>query len=97
MNSRPSPAAQGVLHNFRQIEGAGERRLRPAANDETGDTARLTLFAIDFEDTRKLARLGLVDQIRGGRAIGAHAHVERSVAHQREAAIGLVHLHRRHS
>jgi hypothetical protein len=34
-----------------------------------------------------------VDQIGGARALGAHAHVERPVAAEREAALGLVDLH----
>ena len=38
---------------------------------------------------------GAVDQVGGALAVGPHAHVERAVAHEREAALGLVDLHRR--
>jgi hypothetical protein len=95
MNSRAPSAAQGVLHNFRQIERVREGRFRPAADNIAGHAASLLLLAIDLEDAGELGRLGLVDEIRRRRAIGSHAHVERTVAHQRESAIGLVHLHRR--
>ena len=96
MDPGPPAPAQRAFHHLGEIEGAREGRLGSAANESAGDAPRLTLFAIQTEDTRQLGGLGFIDQIGGGQARAGHAHVQRSIAHQREPALGLVHLHGRY-
>ena len=55
----------------------------------------MTLLAEEAEDAGKVARLEAVDYVGRTRALLRHAHVERSVGAEREAAPGLVELHRR--
>ena len=44
------------------------------------------------ENVGDLALIGMVDEIGGARPVAAHAHVERAIALEREAAIGPVEL-----
>ncbi len=97
MHLGPAPAAQGALDGVGQVQGALERRLGPAAGQGGGDAARLALLTIEPENAGQLGRLGGVDQVGGALALARHAHVQRPVAHEREAAIGLVQLHGRHA
>ena len=55
--------------------------------------ARVLLLAEDADDAREIAWLHAVDDVGGGRPVGAHAHVERPVGAEGEAALGLVELH----
>ena len=50
-----------------------------------------------IEDVGELRLRSLVDEIGGARPVALHAHVERAVVAEREAALGLVELHRRHA
>ena len=56
----------------------------------------MTLFAEDIDDVGEIGLGGLGDHIGRGRAVLAHPHVERAVETKREAAPGLVELHRGH-
>src|SRR5260370_26103830 len=57
----------------------------------------MTLFTEDVDDIGEIGLGCLRDHIRRGRTIMAHSHVERASEAKREAAIGLVELHRRHA
>ena len=67
--------------------------LRAAADDGPGDRPGALLLAVAEEDVGELRLAQLVDQIGRAGAFAAHAHVERSVAAEGEAALGLVELH----
>ena len=54
----------------------------------------MTLFAEDIDDVGEIGLGGLRDDIRRGRPVMAHPHVERAAEPEREAALGLVELHR---
>ena len=56
----------------------------------------MTLFAENVDDVGEIGLGRLRDHIRRGRAVMAHPHVERAAEAKREAAIGLVELHRGH-
>jgi hypothetical protein len=88
-------AANGALDHLGQVQGALERALLAAADDEAGDAARGVLLAIDIKDAGQLDLVQRVDEVGGGRAAVAHPHVQRTVAHEGKAALGLIQLHRR--
>ena len=54
----------------------------------------MTLFAEDIDDVGEIGLGGLRNDIRRGRPVMAHPHVERAAEPEREAALGLVELHR---
>ncbi len=55
----------------------------------------MTLFAEQKNDVGEIALFGVSDDIGRARAVAAHAHVERAVEAEREAALRRVELHRR--
>ena len=57
----------------------------------------MTLLAELKDDIGEIALRRLRPQIGGARAVRAHAHIERTVESEREAALGLVKLHRGHA
>ena len=63
--------------------------------DHPGDAAGMAFLAEEAEDAGEIARLEAVDDVGGAGAGLRHAHVERSVGAEGEAACGLVDLHRR--
>ena len=95
MHLGPATAAERAFDDIGQVERAAERLLGAPAHQGAGDAARLPLVAIDKEDAGELGLFGAVDQIGGAGTLAAHPHVERAVAHERKAALGLVELHRR--
>src|ERR1700737_3935137 len=56
----------------------------------------MTLFAEDVDDVGEVGLGRLRDHVSGSRAVMAHPHVERAAKTKREAAVGLVELHRGH-
>ena len=54
----------------------------------------MALFAEDIDDVGEIGLGGLRNDIRRGRPVMAHPHVERAAEPEREAALGLVELHR---
>jgi hypothetical protein len=52
-------AAQGALDHMGQVQGAGERPLFAALDDEAGDPARGVLLAVDIENA---GQLGVVER-----------------------------------
>ena len=77
----------------RRLEGLAPPRL----DDGAGDGAGAPLLAVVIEDVGELGLGGFVDEIGRARAAALHAHVERPVVAEREAALGLVDLHRGHA
>ena len=64
-------------------------------HDRARDIAREAFLAERLDDEREIALRGGIHQIGRARAVTAHAHVERAVIAEREAALGLIELHRR--
>ena len=71
-------------------------RLR-AATMARATRARMALLAELEDDVGEIALGRLRHHVGGARAVAAHAHVERAVEPEREAALGLVELHRGHA
>ena len=69
-------------------------RLAPLL-DHAGDAPGMPLFAEQAEDARKVAGLEAVDDVGRAWAGLRHAHIERPVGAEGEAALGLVDLHGR--
>ena len=93
MDGLVAPAADGAGDDIGEFERAGERFLRPRPVDGRGDQARLLLFAEHRDDPRQRLPLHAVDHVGGGRPVGAHAHVERALAAEGEAALRRFDLH----
>ena len=89
---RRPPRARSTTSARSSVRSNGRSARRRTMR--AGDPAGLTLLA-DSRGRCASARPGsaVVDQIGGGRALGAHAHVQRAVAHEGKAALGLVQLH----
>ena len=68
-----------------------------AATMARGDGAGMALFAEDIDDVGEIGLGGRRDHVGRGRAVMAHPHVERAAEPEREAALGLVELHRGHA
>ncbi len=95
MNGGAASAAQSLFHHLGQIQRAGEGLLDPATQDGGRDPARLTLVAVELEDMGQRPVVPGIDDVGGGHALIAHPHVQRPVAHEGEAALGLIQLHGR--
>ena len=75
--------------------GRGDRRLGARGHDGARDAARRALLAEFEQQIGQLAFRQRIDQIGGGRAAAAHAHVQRAVGAEREAARRVIELERR--
>src|SRR5712691_5330051 len=73
-----------------------DRRFLARGDDGAGDPAGMPLFAENVDDIGEIGLRSPRDHIRRGGAIMAHPHVERAAEAKREAALGLVELHRGH-
>src|SRR5690606_9316381 len=62
-------------------------------DDAPRHTAAVALLAVAEDDRRELLHGVVVDDVSGALAVRAHAHVERSVVAESEAALALVELH----
>src|SRR6266571_893399 len=82
-------------HDLGEVLRAAERSAPPPLDDAAGDAPRGPLLAVAVDDVGQLG-LGHPVHDLGGRdsAARVHAHVERPVALQAEAALGAVELHR---
>jgi hypothetical protein len=82
------------------FDDVGERKRRrdwrcgSRPRDRARDVAGKTLLAERRDDLREVALGGRIDEIGRARPGAAHAHVERPVVAEREAAFGLIELHR---
>ena len=70
-----------------------DRRLGARLDDGARDAARVALLAEDENDIGEIAFARAGDHIGRARALAAHAHVERPVEAEREAALGPIELH----
>ena len=91
-SARTSPATRSASC-ARGLDAA----LAAFFDDGAGDGPGPPLLAVMKEDVGQLRLGGLVDEVGGAPPVPLHAHVERPVAAEREAALGLVELHRRHA
>ena len=80
-----------------QRPGGDDRRLLAGGDDGAGDAARMALLAELEDDVGEIALGGLRHHVGRARPVAAHTHVERPVEPEREAALGLVELHRGHA
>ena len=71
--------------------------LLPHPDDGARDGAGMVFLAEDRNDGGEIAFAAVGDDIGCGRTVAPHAHIERPVEPEREAAIGLVELHGRHA
>src|SRR3546814_1976283 len=69
-----------------ELSGAPDRLVRACLDDGTGDAARQALFAEIVNDPGKVVFGQGADHLLGGRPIVSHAHVQRAVGPEREAA-----------
>ena len=97
MLALPVPQGGGSLDEVGEFARRLERLERAALLDGAGNTPCMLLFAQEAEDSDQIGHLGAVDHIGSRNAGDCHAHVERAVALEREAALGLVDLHRGHA
>ena len=90
--ARPRP--HHALDDVGERPRGADRRFAARRDDGAGDGAGVALLAERLDDVGEIALGRRRDHIGGGRAGVAHAHVERTVEPEREAALGLVELHR---
>jgi len=89
---RPGMIAECLAHYAGEVAGGFER---PGGDDRAGDAPALPLLAVLVEHVGDLFLARAVEEVCGAFARLAHSHVERAVGGEREAALGLVELHRR--
>ena len=97
---RMDVARPAVDHARDDVGESARRRDRPLAarrHDGAGDGAGPALLAQQEDDVRELALRTLRDDVGRGRTGRAHAHVERPLEAEREAALGGVELHGGHA
>ena len=82
-----------TLDHLGELQGGAIRRRRPVGDDGAGDAPRGALFAIVIEDVGDGLLVLLGEDVGRGAALVLHAHVERRVVAQGEAARGFVELH----
>ena len=90
-------AAHHAGHELGQLPGPGEGCRDAVGHDRPGDAARVTLLAQVEQDGGEIGLGSAVDDVGRRWAIAIHAHVERAVGAEREAALGLIELHGRHA
>ncbi|OIQ71344.1 hypothetical protein GALL_470410 [mine drainage metagenome] len=73
------------------------RRLLARRDDGPRNATRMTLFAEGVDDIGEIGLGRLRDDVRRGRAVMPHPHVERAIVAKRETAPGLIQLHRGHA
>ena len=83
--------------NVGQRLGGADRRKLPGRDDGAGDAARMALLAELENDVGEIALARLRHHVSSARPVGAHAHIKRTIEPEREAALGLVELHRGHA
>ena len=82
---------------FGELPRGAEGRRDAISHDGAREPSRLSLLAEIKEDVREGFLVGAIDDIRGGRARGFHAHVQWPVEPERKSSRGLIDLHRRHA
>src|SRR4051794_40945114 len=91
-------APDDLLDRFRQLQRFAERRGFALLYELARNPARGWFFAEITEDARQLFLIVAVHDIRGGQlAPRVHAHVERPITDDAEAALGVFELARRNT
>ena len=80
-----------------QCPSGVDRSILAGGDDGAGDAAGVPLLAELEDDVGEVALGGLRHHIGGARSFAPHPHVERAVEPEREAALGLIELHRGHA
>ena len=91
------PAVHDAGDDVGERAGGRDRPFAARRHDGAGDGAGAALLAEQKDDVGEIALGALRDHVGGGRTGRAHAHVERPVEAEREAALGRVELHGRHA
>jgi len=87
--------AVGLPNQIRKLRRRLDRRECTRSHNFRRDAARQRLLAKAGDDVGQIALAGGREELRGGHARRrVEAHVERSVAHEAEAALGVVDLRR---
>src|SRR4029079_13055476 len=81
-------------HDLGKLMRRRNRRNDARIDDGTCDRARMSLVTQGEDDTGEIALAGCVDDISRARTFATHAHIERSVVTEREAARSAIKLHR---
>ena len=92
-----SAPAEHIGYDRGELPGARDRRLATTLDDRFGDPPTGTLLAIAIDDRGERSLVGAIDHISRRLAIIRHAHVERTILGEGEAAFGVVELLRRHA
>jgi hypothetical protein len=71
-----------------------DRRFLAGRDNGARNAAGVTLLAEDIDDVGEIGLGGLGDHVGRSRPVMAHPHVERTAEPKREAALGLIELHR---
>ena len=87
--------ADGAGDQLGELAGALERRPLAPSDHRPGDPARRPLLAVPIENVGERGLVGLVDQLGGADPLPGHAHVERPVGGEGEAALRILELVRR--
>ena len=89
--------AEHAADQVGELARAGDRRILALTDDGAGNGARAALLAEAEQNVGDVGFIKLIDDIGGADAFAGHAHVERTVAHEGEAALRLVELHGGHA
>ena len=93
----PGPAAERLVDDCRQLAGAGDRARPRAAGDGAHHGMGPPFLAEHPQKMLEGWLLEGVDDIGGAHPMTRHAHVERAVMREGEAARAVIELHRRHA
>src|SRR5687767_15456214 len=91
------PAPEHSLDELCKFARARKGLLLPPSCDGARHRPRPPFLSKDGDYPLELALLEAVDHVGSAETRPSHAHVERSVLLEGEAALGLVDLHRRHA
>ncbi len=87
--SRPKTGC--TANDRRKLSGAFDR---PSSDDRSGNRPGARLLPIVAQDPGDVGLIGRIQELGGGLARFAHAHVEGAVALERKAALSAIELHR---
>ena len=86
-----------ATHDLGQLAGCLDSLDLAGLDNGVRDPAAAAFLAVAPEDVGELHFVGFVHEIRCGWPALFHAHVERAVPTEGEAALGTIELHRRHT
>ena len=81
-------------HDLGERRRGLDRAFPPGLDDGAGHRPRAALLAVMVDDVGQRRLLGAIDKVGGALAGALHAHVQGPIVAEREAAVGLVDLHR---